>query len=149
MKRSRTPWSTKLRPEMKPKVTTDPKGRGQMLLPTPGLVAEEISTIPFGHLLTVSELRLRLARRFAADLTCPLMTGIFYNLVAGAAEEQLEEAQPALAPYWRVIRDDGSLSPKTPGGPDLQAQRLREEGHSIDQVRARLVVTNFREYLFS
>ena len=43
MKRSRTPWAAKLRPEMKPVVATDPKGRGEMLLPTPLLVAEEIS----------------------------------------------------------------------------------------------------------
>ncbi|RYD68002.1 MAG: hypothetical protein EOP84_30190, partial [Verrucomicrobiaceae bacterium] len=113
MKRSRTPWTAKLRPEMKPEVVPDPKGKGQMLLPTPTLVAEEITTIPSGTLLTVSELRLRLARRFEADITCPLMTGIFYNLVAGAAEEQLAEGKLPLAPYWRVILNDGTLSPKT------------------------------------
>ncbi len=103
MKRSRTTWSAKLRPKMEPMVTPDPKGRGLMLLPTPMLVAEEIATIPTGSLLTVPELRLRLARRCQADITCPLMTGIFYNIVAGTAEEQLAAGQPALAPYWRVI----------------------------------------------
>src|SRR5215471_7903750 len=118
MKRSRTPWAAKLRPDMKPVVTPDPKGRGQMLLPTPMLVAEEIATIQHGALCTVSTLRDRLARRFKADLTCPLMTGIFYNLVAGATEEQLAKGQPPLAPYWRVVRDDGTLSPKTPEGPE-------------------------------
>lgn len=101
MKRGRAPWEEKLRPEMKPAVVTDPKGRGKMLLPTPLLVAEEISKIPKGGLVTVAELRLRLARRFGADCTCPLMTGIFYNIVAGAAEDRLAAGQPALAPYWR------------------------------------------------
>jgi hypothetical protein len=30
-----------------------------------------------------------------------------------------------------VIRDDGSLNEKFPGGVKAQAQRLKEEGHSI------------------
>lgn len=144
MKRSRTPWTAKLRPDMKPVVAADPKGRGQMLLPTPGLVAEEISTIPHGALLTVSALRLRLARRFQADFACPLMTGIFYNLIAGAAEEQLAAGQPSLAPYWRVIRDDGTLSPKTPSGPEQQAKRLRAEGHSVSRHRTQIRVTGYQ-----
>ena len=149
MKRSRTPWAAKLRPEMKPQVVTDPKGRGQMLLPTPMLVAEEISNIPEGALLTVPELRSRLAERFHAEFTCPLMTGIFFNLVAGAAEEQLAAQQPPVAPYWRVILENGTLSPKTPAGPEQQAQRLRQEGHSITQRRTKLEVANFRQHLAS
>lgn len=147
MKRSRTPWTAKLRPEMKPEVIPDSKGRGQMLLPTPTLVAEEIATIPSGRLLTVSDLRLRLARRFDADLTCPLMTGIFYNLVAGAAEEQIAAGNLPLAPYWRVIRDDGTLSPKTPAGPEQQAARLRQEGHVLFVGRTKLQVVDYQQHL--
>src|ERR1044071_6664533 len=93
MKRGRTPWLAKLRPGMEPEITRDRRGRGEMLLPTPMLVAAEIATIPRGSLRTLSELRLQLARRFHADLTCPLMTGIFYNLIAGAAEETLQAGQ--------------------------------------------------------
>ena len=118
-----------------------------MLLPTPTLVADEISTIPRGALLTVSALRLRLARRFRAELTCPLMTGIFLNIIAGAAEEQLAAGQPPLAPYWRVILDDGTLSPKTPIGPEQQAQRLRQEGHSISHRRTKLQVADYQQHL--
>ncbi len=147
MKRSRTPWTAKLRPGMEPEVAADPKGRGQMLFPTPALVAEEISTIPPGALRTVSALRLRMARRFQADLACPLMTGIFYNIIAGAAEEQLAAGQPPLAPYWRVILDDGTLSPKTPGGPEQQAERLRQEGHLISPRRTKLQVTDYQQHL--
>lgn len=45
MKHSRLPWATKLRPDMKHDVTLDPKGREQLLLPTPMLVAQEISML--------------------------------------------------------------------------------------------------------
>lgn len=147
MKRGRTSWTAKLRPDMKPFVAEDPKGRGLMLLPTPLLVAEEISTIPKGKLVTVPELRLRLARRFHANLTCPLMTGIFYNLIAGVTEEQLAEGKPCLAPYWRVILDNGTLSPKTPSGPEQQAERLRHEGHTVSQHRSSLKVANYQQHL--
>ncbi len=140
MKPSKVPFTAKLRPEMKPELGDDPKGRGRMLLPTPMLVAEEIVTIPKGQLLTVSQLRTRLARRFQADLTCPLMTGIFFNLVAGAAEEQIAAGQKPLAPYWRVTLDNGTLSPKTPFGPDRQAEHLRDEGHTVGVHRAKLRV---------
>ena len=143
MKRSRTPWTAKLRPGMEPEVAADPKGRGQMLFPTPALVAQEISTIPPGGLRTVSALRLRMARRFQADLTCPLMTGIFYNIIAGAAEEQLAAGQPPLAPYWRVVPDNGTLSPKTPCGPETQANHLRREGHTVEVVREKLRLAGF------
>ena len=143
MKRSRKSWAEKLRPDMRHEVAPDQKGRGLMLFPTPMLVAEEISAIPQGALLPMSALRFRLARRFKADLACPLMTGIFYNLVAGAAEEQLTAGATPLAPYWRVVLDDGTLSPKTPAGPEIQAKRLREEGHAITKRGAKLKVAGF------
>lgn len=34
-----------------------------------------------------------------------------------------------------MIKDDGSLNPKFPGGVEVQAARLREEGHAIDRTR--------------
>jgi hypothetical protein len=141
MKRTRVSWVKKLRPDMEHALAPDRKGRGQMLLPTPLLVAEEIAKIPEGSLITVSELRSRLAKRHGADLTCPLMTGIFFNIVAGAAEEQLAAGEPPLAPYWRVVRDNGTLSPKTPGGAECQAEHLRTEGHQIEVGRTHLKVT--------
>ena len=132
MKTSRTPWSTKLRPDMKPEVVDDPKTPGKLLLPTPALVAEEIRRVRKGSLLTFSQLRERLASRQGADRSCPLMTGIFFNIVAGAAEELIAADKKALAPYWRVVRDDGTLSPKTPAGQERQAEHLRQEGHDVE-----------------
>ena len=131
MRRTRTPWSAKLRPEMKPEVATDPRRGDRLLLPTPLSLAAEITMVGSGSLLTASALRERLACRFQADRTCPLMAGIFFNILAGTVEDQLAAGQPILAPYWRIVRDDGSLSPKSPPGPARQAERLRAEGHRI------------------
>jgi hypothetical protein len=118
-----------------------------MLLPTPTLVAQEISTIPLGALITFPVLRTRLAQRYRADFTCPLMTGIFFNIIAGAVEEQLAAGQPPLAPYWRVVLENGTLSPKTPAGPDCQAEHLRHEGHAVQPCRSKLQVTNYEQRL--
>lgn len=131
MKRSRKPWDEKLRPDMQPKRITDPKGRGIMLLPTPLLVAAAIREVPEGALLTVSALRARLAKQNGADLVCPLMTGIFFNIIAGAAEAQLLAGQAVIAPYWRIVSDKGTLSEKTPAGSAAQASRLEAEGHAV------------------
>jgi hypothetical protein len=111
------------------------------------LVAQEISMIPAGALMTFPALRTRLARRFEVDLVCPLMTGIFFNIIAGAAEEQLAAGQSPVAPYWRVVRDDGSLSPKTPAGPDRQAEHLRREGHTVQMHRNKLQVIDYEPRL--
>ena len=38
------------------------------------------------------------------------------------------DGKTSIAPYWRVVKDDGSLNPKFPGGVERQARRLRAEG---------------------
>jgi len=48
------------------------------------------------------------------------------------AEEDLSKGVMEITPYWRVIRDGGSLNEKFPGGITAQAAYLREEGHIIE-----------------
>lgn len=129
--RSRTPWKLKLHPEQQPKIIRD--ARGAMLVPTPLLVARALRRVPSGRLITPAQLRTRLARAAGADLTCPMTTGIFLNIIAGAAEEALAEGRPALAPYWRVVDERGRLPPKFPPGPQRQAVHLRTEGHHVSR----------------
>jgi len=89
-------------------------------------------SIERGKLATVGQIRERLAEDFHADFTCPLTTGIFIRIAAEAAEEDLGRGEKEITPYWRVIKADGSLNEKLPGGTEAQAARLREEGHSIE-----------------
>jgi hypothetical protein len=72
-------------------------------------------SIQKGKLATVERIRERLARNFNADFTCPLTTGIFIRIAAEAAEEDLCRGQKEIAPYWRVIKADGSLNKNCPG----------------------------------
>jgi hypothetical protein len=104
-----------------------------MLVPTPTLVAAELRRVPRGRLITAAVLRSRLAQRAGADLTCPMTTGIFLNIIAGASEEAIAEGRRPVAPYWRVVDESGRMPPKFPPGPARQAEHLRREGHSVSR----------------
>ena len=131
-------WREKLEKEQEPKVVdTPPKmqkrfGAGKMLVPTPALVDALMQKALPGKLVTVNQIRERLAEDFSVDSTCPLTTGIFVRIAAEAAEEYLQMGRKDITPYWRVIRHDGSLNEKFPGGVEAQAKRLTEEGHIIE-----------------
>jgi hypothetical protein len=140
MTKTRRTWREKLEnpPKGLPKVVDGPpkweKGfRGtRVLVPTPLLIDELIRMVPKGKLVTVTQIRERLAKDFKADSTCPLTTGILVRIVAEAAEEDSGDGKGEITPYWRVIKPDGSLNEKSPGGVESQAARLREESHAIE-----------------
>jgi hypothetical protein len=106
-------------------------GTGAMLIPSPGDVDAFIKTVRAGSVTTVSQIREFLAGKYSADVTCPMTTGIFVRIAAEAAEEEARAGKTKITPYWRVLKDDGSLNPKFPGGVERQAERLRAEGHKI------------------
>ena len=103
-----------------------------MLIPAPLDVDALIRKVEKGKLLTDTQIRERLARNFHADLTCPMTTGIFIRIAAETAEEDLRNGKEQITPYWRVIKGDGSLNEKLPGGVEAQAAHLRAEGHNIE-----------------
>lgn len=132
-------WREKLEnpPKGLPKVVTGPPkwekrfGGRSLLIATPFLVDGLIRKVPKRKLVTVKQIRERLAKDFNADSTCPLTTGIFIRIAAETAEEDRRGGKKQITPYWRVIKADGSLNEKFPGGPKAQAASLRKEGHRI------------------
>ncbi len=36
-----------------------------------------------------------------------------------------------MTPWWRVLKSDGTLNPKMPGGVAEQKKRLQAEGHKV------------------
>ena len=145
MVKTRKSWREKLEnpPKGLPRVVDVPPkmakrfGTGKMLIATPLLVDALIRKVEKGKLVTVRQLRERLAKDFKVDSTCPLTTGIFVRIAAETAEEDLRMGRGDITPYWRVIRDDGSLNEKFPGGVATQATRLRQEGHTIEPAKGK------------
>src|SRR5262245_26269575 len=134
---SRKSWREKLETQDHSKIVEIPRlmakrlGTGTMIIPKPLDVDALIRKTKKGKLVTVYEIRARLARDNNVDVACPLTTGIFIRISAEAAEEDSRNGKKQVTPYWRVIRDDGSLNEKFPGGVKSQSRRLKEEGHSI------------------
>ena len=107
-------------------------GKGTMLIPKPLDVDAIIRKVPRGKVITLTQLRAKLARAAGANVTCPLMAGMFVRISAEAAAEDMRAGKSRVTPYWRVIRDDGRLIEKLPGGTVEQARHLEAEGHTID-----------------
>jgi hypothetical protein len=149
-------WREKLEREQEPRVVdTPPKmqpkfGAGKMLIPTPALVDALMRKTPPGKLITINQIRGRLAQDFSVDSTCPLTTGIFVRISAEAAQEYLQMGRKDITPYWRIVKNDGSLNDKFPGGVEAQVRRLQEEGHTIEPGRGKKPprVKGFENYLF-
>ena len=132
--RTRKTWREKMENPNLPKVVDIPPkmqkrlGTGTLLIPSPRDVETVIRGIPRGEVMTVRRIRERLAAKYATTSACPLVTGIFVRISAEAAEEEALAGKTAITPYWRVVKDDGSLNPKFPGGVERQARRLLGEG---------------------
>jgi alkylated DNA nucleotide flippase Atl1 len=77
------------------------------------------------------------AQKHAAEMGCPLTTGIFTWIAAHASEELKVKRAGLGAPYWRILKSDGSLNPKFPGGVERQARRLAKEGVSSEEQGAK------------
>lgn len=140
-------------PKGLPKVVKGPKkwekrfGGRRVLVPTPLLVDGLIRKVKKGKLVTINRIRERLAKDFKADSTCSLTTGIFVRIAAEVAEEDRRAGKKQVTPYWRVLREDGCLNEKFPGGVKAQAARLRKERHTIRLKGKKLMVKDFEKYL--
>ncbi len=139
MPKKRKTWRQKLEelhPEHGKIVDVPPKMQnkflvGKMLIPRPLDIDALIHKIPSGKVATVIQIRDKLALDANANCCCPLTTGIFLRIVAEVAEEDLRSGKKDVTPYWRVLRADGSLNKRFPGGVQAQTARLEKEGHKV------------------
>ena len=145
MPKTRKTWRQKLEeehPEHGKVVDIPPKmqnrfGTGKMLIPKPMDINALINKISKGKLVTVTQIREKLAKDAHANCSCPMTTGIFLRIVAEVAEEDLRGEKRKVTPYWRVIKADGSLNEKFPGGAQAQAAYLKKEGYGIEPGKGR------------
>jgi alkylated DNA nucleotide flippase Atl1 len=135
--KTRKSWREKLEGAHPAKVVAIPPkmqkqlGTGTMLIPRPLDVDTFLRKVPRGKVVTITAMREKLARAAGADITCAMVAGMFVRIVAEAAAEDVRIGKTRITPWWRVVRDDGSLFEKLPGGPVAQAEHLEAEGHAI------------------
>lgn len=119
---------------------------GDSVVLAPGRdVFELMKQVPEGRLQTLRVICEKLASKYEVEYCCTLTIGIYVNIAANASEEMGEPL-----PYWRTIKNDGSLNPKYPGGMESQKIRLEEEGFTLQErgrKHIRYVVEDFEDYL--
>ncbi len=139
---ARKSFTEKYEREMEPEVKkVKPRGNlpgGMMLVPTTKEIDKLMQKVPEGKLTTQAEIREKLAEKHKADFACPLVMGIFTNIIAGKAEEDITDRGKKIdeiTPYWRTLRSGGELNSKYPGGLDAHVAKLKAEGHEIEMTR--------------
>lgn len=104
-----------------------------MVIPAPIEVDEVMRTVRKGELITINDIRSRLAEKHKADFTCPITTGIFAWIAAHASDEAEQAGRKRITPYWRTLKNGGELNPKYPGGIANVKARLEAEGHTVEK----------------
>jgi len=101
-----------------------------MLVPTARMIDAFIRAIPTGKAMGVKELRAALARRFRAQVCCPITTGFHLRTVAEAAYEAHLDGLgvEAITPFWRVIDAGAPTARKLACGIAFIVERRRAEG---------------------
>ena len=101
----------------------------RMLIPSPKIVDDFVKTIPNGSFIITKDLRNRLAIQYDAEMTCPLVTGIFLRIISEAAYEeyQLDKNIEKITPFWRVVDPDSRLANKLTFGTEFLIQNQANE----------------------
>lgn len=137
----------------KTQIVTDEKtiqkyGGEKMFFAPPLTYDALMKQIPFGKLITTTELRAYLAKQNGADFTDPMTAGIFISIAAWASAQREEN----LTPYWRTLKTGGELNAKYPGGIEAQKAKLEAEGHTIVQKGRKTIryyVENYEAALYA
>jgi len=130
-----------------PEKMTQKWGAGTLVIPAPMEVNDIMKSVPEGKLITINQIRERLAQKHQATIGCPMTTGIFASIAAHAANEAELAGEGDTTPYWRTLKSGGVINEKYPGGIDKQKILLQLEGHTIVQKGKKFVVKDFEKSL--
>ena len=122
-------------------------GTGTVVIPAPIEVDEIMKKVPKGKLITINQIREKLAEKHSASIGCPITTGIFAWISAHAAYEQLNEGKKKITPYWRTLKTGGEVNPKYPGEPWELKAILESEGHRVIQKGKKYIVMDYEKKL--
>jgi alkylated DNA nucleotide flippase Atl1 len=119
---------------------------GRMLKPCAATVAVLVAQIPSGQVVTSDVLRRKLADQFGVEVACPYDTKM--ALLAIANDSSLHQSGLKV-PYWRVVKANGELNPKYPGGLEAHVALLKSEGFTVDDSGKKPRIKPFKDKLFA
>jgi alkylated DNA nucleotide flippase Atl1 len=122
-------------------------GTGTFVIPAPTEVDALMRKVPAGKVTTINDIRAALAKKHGTTVACPITTGIFARIAAGAAEERKQKGETDITPYWRMLKVGGVINEKYPGGMEAQAKLLEKEGHVVVRKGKTCRVQNYEKAL--
>jgi alkylated DNA nucleotide flippase Atl1 len=122
-------------------------GKGTCAIPSPREVDAIMRKVPEGRLITINEIREKVAQKHKATIGCPITAGIFAWIAAHAAAEAADAGEEKITPYWRTLKAGGELNPKYPGGIERLKILLEAEGHTVVAKGKRFLVENYEQAL--
>ena len=117
------------------------------VVPRPLDVDYVMKKVPKGKLITVSEIRQELAKKYKTTICCPLTVGIFTWISANAADEEMAAGKKRITPYWRTLKSDGYINEKYPGGVAIQKKLMEAEGHKVIKKGKKSFVSDYEKSL--
>lgn len=120
-----------------------------IVLVNPSEVVPLMKKVPHGKLATIVEICKSIAQKHKVKGCCSLTTGIFIMTAANAAEEAKKAGNDLDIPYWRMLKSDGFLNEKYPGGMEGHKALLEKEGFTIVSRGKRFQVQDYHNYLVS
>ena len=105
-----------------------PRG-SKMLIASPPIIDEYVKSILFGEFIEPLKMRDDLAKKFQADKTCPVTTGIFLRIVSEASYEEYDTGidLDAITPFWRIVNPNSKLAEKLACGIDFITEKQMQE----------------------
>ena len=116
--------------KVNPKKFADIPSQTKMLIPTPRILNTLVRQIPLGSFLYFKQIREKLAYKYDAEMTCPIVTGICMRIICEAAfeEYQINKDDSQITSFWRAVEPDSKLALKLTCGLDFIIQRQFYEG---------------------
>jgi hypothetical protein len=122
-------------------------GEGTCVIPSPLEVDAIMKRVQAGKLITINEIRQKVAKKHKATIGCPITTGIFAWLAAHAAAEDALQGKKRITPYWRTLKAGGEVNPKYPGGIGANKKLLEAEGHTVCKRGKKCIVVDYARSL--
>jgi alkylated DNA nucleotide flippase Atl1 len=122
-------------------------GEGTCVIPAPREVNEIMKSVLKGKLITINQIRERLAGKHKATIGCSITTGIFARIAAEVAAEDREKGKKNITPYWRTLKEGGVVNEKYPGGVEGQTALLKKEGFKVFKKGHKTMVEDYGKYL--
>ena len=100
-----------------------------MLIASPPIINDNVKSLPYGKFVEPSTMLDDLAKKYKADKTCSVTTGIFLPIVSEASceEYQSDIDLEYITLFWRIVKHNSKLARKLACGAGFIAKRQNKK----------------------